>query len=119
MQTKDKRRAVRDLISAFARDFPRKNHVILVDMTTGSWRVDEMLTQEITDIRKEVDNNDDTFLSFDRLKSMCRFEKGGLCEATLQRCEAHMCPCMEIENPDSNRGSECANLLLLYSRNHM
>jgi hypothetical protein len=34
------------LIAVFARDFPRRNHVILVDMTTGTYRVDEMLFQE-------------------------------------------------------------------------
>ena len=43
----DKKKAIDNLIQLFAREFPRWNHVILVDMSTGSYRVDEMLSQEI------------------------------------------------------------------------
>ena len=43
----DKIQAIENLIRVFARDFPRRNHIIIVDMTTGSYRVDEMLSQEI------------------------------------------------------------------------
>lgn len=43
----DKEEAIQRLIEVFARDFTKRNHVILVDMTTGSYRVDEMLAQEI------------------------------------------------------------------------
>ena len=43
----EKRRVIEKLIDVFTREFPRRNHVILVDMSTGSYRVDEMLSQEI------------------------------------------------------------------------
>lgn len=43
----EKKKAIDNLIQLFAREFPRRNHVILVDMSTGSYRVDEMLSQEI------------------------------------------------------------------------
>ncbi len=43
----EKEDAIQKLIAIFARDFPRRNHVILVDMSTGSYRIDEMLYQEI------------------------------------------------------------------------
>jgi hypothetical protein len=43
----DKKKAIEKLIEVFAREFPRRNHVILIDMSTGSYRVDEMLSQEI------------------------------------------------------------------------
>ena len=43
----EKEQAIQRLIELFARDFPRKNHVILVDMSSGSYRVDEILVQEI------------------------------------------------------------------------
>jgi hypothetical protein len=44
-----KEEAIRKLIAIFAREFPRRNHVILVDMSTGSYRIDEMLAQEIVE----------------------------------------------------------------------
>ena len=48
----EKKNAIDRLIQVFGREFPRRNHVILVDMSTGSYRVDEMLSQEIMeDIR--------------------------------------------------------------------
>jgi hypothetical protein len=43
----EKEEAIHRLIAIFAKDFPRRNHVILVDMSTGSYRIDEMLYQEI------------------------------------------------------------------------
>jgi hypothetical protein len=43
----EKEQAIQKLIDVFARDFPRRNHIILVDMSSGSYRVDEMLVQEI------------------------------------------------------------------------
>jgi hypothetical protein len=43
----EKEEAIRKLIAIFARDFPRRNHIILVDMSSGTYRVDEMLYQEV------------------------------------------------------------------------
>jgi hypothetical protein len=43
----EKEKAIEKLIDVFARDFPRRNHIIIVDMSSGSYRVDEMLVQEI------------------------------------------------------------------------
>jgi len=43
----EKEQAIRRLIELFARDFPRRNHIIILDMSSGSYRVDEMLVQEI------------------------------------------------------------------------
>ena len=42
----EREKAIQKLIDIFARDFPRRNHIILVDMTTGTYRVDEVLAQE-------------------------------------------------------------------------
>ena len=50
---KEKIEAIEHLIRVFSREFPRRNHVILVDMTTGSYRVDEMLSQEIRERNSE------------------------------------------------------------------
>ena len=50
----DKDTAIRQLIEVFARDFPRRNHIIVVDMATGSDRVDEMLFQEINEKRLDL-----------------------------------------------------------------
>jgi len=43
----EKQKVIQMLIEVFAKDFPRRNHIIVVDMTTGSYRVDEMLAQKI------------------------------------------------------------------------
>ncbi len=50
---KDKIEAIENLIRVFSCEFPRRNHIILVDMTTGRYRVDEMLSQEIREGNSE------------------------------------------------------------------
>ena len=46
----DKKRAIENLIKAFPKEFPRRNHLILIDMSRGSYRVDEMISQEIMEV---------------------------------------------------------------------
>jgi hypothetical protein len=47
----NKQKAIENLIDVFANEFPRRNHIILVDMCSGSYRVDEMLRLEIQERR--------------------------------------------------------------------
>jgi hypothetical protein len=42
---KEKTEAIENLINVFAREFPRRNHAIQVDMSNGEYRVDEVLAQ--------------------------------------------------------------------------
>jgi hypothetical protein len=43
---KEKTEVIENLIRVFAREFPRRNHTIQVDMSNGDYRVDEVLAQE-------------------------------------------------------------------------
>lgn len=43
----EKEEAIRKLIDAFAKDYPRRNHVILIDLTTGTYQVDHVLSREL------------------------------------------------------------------------
>jgi hypothetical protein len=54
----EKKNAIESLIQVFGKEFPRRNHVILVDMSTGSYRVDEMLSQEIVEGPRNKINRD-------------------------------------------------------------
>jgi hypothetical protein len=42
---KEKTEAIENLIGVFAREFPRRNHIILEDKSDGHYRVDEVQAQ--------------------------------------------------------------------------
>ena len=53
----EKKNVIERLIQVFGKKFPRRNHVILVDNSTGSYRVDEMRCQEIVEEARQQDKS--------------------------------------------------------------
>lgn len=57
MMESEKQEAIQELIAIFAKDFSIHNCLLLVDMSTGSYRIDQMLYQEIKDRPRKPDTN--------------------------------------------------------------